>query len=612
MAMYGGTEKLVYTGYMNGNSSRPIKVYVYYTISQNTVNNQSIINCGMKVTTPGASYDIGAWQDVYGSYVGNTSLTFNGYIPNFGGERWIAENKSFIVRHNSDGSGTATIYWKWGVNSSWGRIQNPSGSFTITLPTIARASSISNASSIILGNSCNIKWTPASSGFRYYLKFVLGSWNYETPWIYPNRTSAYTYTGYTIPLTVANQITNTTTGTMAVYLYTYNGNTQIGSTASRTFTVTIPQSVKPIVNYVSATIDNSDNQVIDAWGIAVAGYTKVKIDAEASGSYGSTINNFVISGGYSISQTGSSLSYKGEPVYSSGNKKFTIVAKDSRNRSSDSKTTSGIMFHPYSKPLITEFSVARDENDATKIVVKVNWNYSSVDNKNSAKCSFYYKESTATNWSKYENDIERNISIIIPNFSEFHSYNFKAIVTDELSSSEPEERFISTIDVLLDFRAGGKGMGIGKVAETDNLEIAVDTIFSGDIFIKNDNENILLKEFIRNIIGDYIIEHDSDDIWEYRKWNSGIAECWGKVNFKINLTNAGEGVYYTSGETTFPLQFIKEPLVVGSCPWNYANWVNVFPNNTDYSKCSWLYYQTNSNGNGEIRSVYIYAKGRWK
>ena len=329
MAMYGGTEKLVYTGYMNGNSSRPIKVYVYYTISQNTVNNQSIINCGMKVTTPGASYDIGAWQDVYGSYVGNTSLTFNGYIPNFGGERWIAENKSFIVRHNSDGSGTATIYWKWGVNSSWGRIQNPSGSFTITLPTIARASSISNASSVILGNSCNIKWTPASSGFRYYLKFVLGSWNYETPWIYPNITSVYTYTDYTIPLTVANQITNTTTGTMAVYLYTYNGNTQIGSTANRTFTVTIPTSVKPIVNSVSATIDNSDNQVIDDWGIAVAGYTKVKINATASGSYGSTINNFIISGGYSISQTGSSLSYQGEPIYSSGNKKFTIVARDS-------------------------------------------------------------------------------------------------------------------------------------------------------------------------------------------------------------------------------------------------------------------------------------------
>lgn len=29
------------------------------------------------------------------------------------------------------------------------------------------------------------------------------------------------------------------------------------------------------------------------------------------------------------------------------------------------------------------------------------------------------------------------------------------------------------------------------------------------------------------LIADYVVEQDTSDIWTYRKWNSGIAECWG-------------------------------------------------------------------------------------
>ena len=29
------------------------------------------------------------------------------------------------------------------------------------------------------------------------------------------------------------------------------------------------------------------------------------------------------------------------------------------------------------------------------------------------------------------------------------------------------------------------------------------------------------------LIADYVVEQGTDGIWTYRKWNSGIAECWG-------------------------------------------------------------------------------------
>lgn len=499
MAMTGGTAKLVKEEYANyGNSNWTIKLYVYYKTSQDNTNNKSTITVGMYVVTP-SGYNIGSWTDYAGSYVGTSSLTFDGTIPNFSGTRWLVENKTFTVNHNSDGTGTATIYWKWGVRSTWGGYYEPSSSFTITLPTIPRASSITTATNKTLGDSCSVAWTPASSSFTYKLKFSLGNWNYTTGTISPSRTSSYTYTGYTIPLTVANQLPNATTGTMSVYLYTYSGSTQIGSAASKTFTVTVPSTAIPTLSNVSATIVNS-NPTINGWGIAVAGYTKVKVSASAAGSYSSTISSFTISGGYSTTQNGASLSYTGAVISTSGSKTFTVTAKDSRSRSSASSTTSAITFYAYSKPTVSSFTVTRSSSNAKKVVVKANWTFSSVNSKNSATATLYYKKSSNTNWTTY-GTIAKNTNVTLTNdFEETSSYNFKVVVTDSLLNSAQEEGFVSTIEVTMDFRAGGKGLGIGKIAETDNLEIAFDTIFIGNVYIQNDDgTKISLADYIRSI-----------------------------------------------------------------------------------------------------------------
>lgn len=404
------------------------------------------------------------------------------------------------ITHSSDGTKSFTIKVEAGIYN-WAI--NKSGSKTFTLNTIARASSISSAGNVTLGNACSIKWTPASSNFKYKVKFSIGSWSHTTDYISPKTTSAYTYTGYKIPLTVANQLPKATTGTMTAYLYTYNGTTQIGSRASKTFTVTVPSSVVPTLGTVTASIVNS-NSVINSWGVAVAGYTKVKIEATASGSYSSTISSFTISGGYSTTQNGTSLSYTGGAITSSGSKTFTVVAKDSRSRSSASKTTSAITFYSYSKPTISSFTAVRSDSDAKKVIVKGNWSYSSVNGKNAVTATLQYKRSTASNWTNYGN-IDRNTSVTLTtDFNETYSYNFRLVVKDSLNQSAQEEAFVSTVAVLMDFRAGGKGLGIGKIAESDNLEVALNSIFIGDVYIKIDSSNVPLKTYIKKVInGDY-------------------------------------------------------------------------------------------------------------
>lgn len=47
-------------------------------------------------------------------------------------------------------------------------------------------------------------------------------------------------------------------------------------------------------------------------------------------------------------------------------------------------------------------------------------------------------------------------------------------------------------------------------------------------------------------VADFIIEQGISGIWNYRKWNSGVAECWGRSSGTIDVTT----VWWQSNEYT--------------------------------------------------------------
>lgn len=64
---------------------------------------------------------------------------------------------------------------------------------------------------------------------------------------------------------------------------------------------------------------------------------------------------------------------------------------------------------------------------------------------------------------------------------------------------------------------------------------------------------------------DYIVEQGTSGIWTYRKWNSGIAECWGqKTVTDGTIATAWGGVYESSGtlfpRVNYPFTFIETPI----------------------------------------------------
>lgn len=53
---------------------------------------------------------------------------------------------------------------------------------------------------------------------------------------------------------------------------------------------------------------------------------------------------------------------------------------------------------------------------------------------------------------------------------------------------------------------------------------------------------------------DYVVEHGASGIWTYRKWSSGIVECWGTQSYSnIAVAAAWGSVYESAGQKlTFP------------------------------------------------------------
>ena len=111
---------------------------------------------------------------------------------------------------------------------------------------------------------------------------------------------------------------------------------------------------------------------------------------------------------------------------------------------------------------------------------------------------------------------------------------------------------------------------------------------------------------------DFIIEQGTSGIWTYRKWNSGIAECWGKSAPSAQISTAwGTGYASAVLAATYPSGlFIDVPSVQLT---NAASW-EAIPMGYTHTKDSISYqlFRASSMGSGQTFSVSIHAIGRWK
>lgn len=71
------------------------------------------------------------------------------------------------------------------------------------------------------------------------------------------------------------------------------------------------------------------------------------------------------------------------------------------------------------------------------------------------------------------------------------------------------------------------------------------------IITRTDLLNIL-NAVLPSFTADYIVEQGTSGIWTYRKWNSGIAECWGRISISGLTTNTS--LPFTFANTSYETQ----------------------------------------------------------
>lgn len=452
-----------------------------YSVANNTSN--VTINFSIKGPWSPSFYE---WATYYGIVVDGAVKKTGSSSPYISTSYVQLLSWTGDIAHNTDGSKSINVgVYLYNTNPSNYLPTQYSSSSTLSmgsviLTTIPRASTITSVNNITLGNTCNVKWTPASTGFKYKIKFSLGNWNYTTDFISPNTTSAYAYTGYTIPNTssLLDDIPNSVTGTMTATLTTYNSSgTQIGSSSSKTFTVTVPSSVVPTVGTI--TLDPVNITTLDGTSRNLLVQRKNKLNVSVSGcsaGTGSSIKSYTFSGP-NLSITTTSTSVTSNIVTSSGTLTYTVKVTDARGRTATKTAT--ITCYAYTAPYIKLSSVYRCDSSGTKDDNGTYANcgytlgYSSVNGTNKVTVKIMYKKNTATSYSSViaiSNGTTTSGSKILSSIDTASTYTVYATITDQYgSSSQCSTENIFSIAKVFNVRPDGTGIALGKMAESNNM-----------------------------------------------------------------------------------------------------------------------------------------------
>lgn len=633
-------------------------VFSWELVSQNIVDCTSTIK--WSVTGAGAS------NSAYWTYVQEKYVTVNGVtqtnttkVATYNGT--VAFSGTSVIKHStSTGKGSFTASCG-GAFYSYGSY-NSTGSGSWDLPTIARATTpIFNNTEIALGTPITIGLYPADATFKHKLTYSVGGLSGQTSGlsIGTNFTAQGTVNvTFTPPTSLGAQFPRALYTTCTVTCQTYNASGTLIGTAVNYFRLNVP-NYTPTISAINITGLNLLN------GAYVEKRSSAKVDISASSSYGATIN---ICRGEIDGTTYNSQSFT-TALLTTGTKKVKVTVQDSRGKNATLES-SAITVYAYSIPYITSFSLTR-QSDGTTVIAAVKGGFAAVNNKNSKniKVTLNGVTNTVTS-STYAFDATTTFT----NVPTDQTLEGTLSLTDAYTADKPvtQDAVLPTVAVTMDFHKDGDGIAMGKVAETrDLLDVAwnervhknltVDgatTLNKAATIADTDWKTLILKrvnaigavtiQFQNNtgslgfigmtgeelntplrrwtsdgvtaytvldtdLVKDFVVEQGTSGIWTYRKWNSGLAECFGSQPVTNMLVGTVWGALYCSARINLP----NFPFTFKSVPQVNLNWNATYTAMIDGA----LGVSTTSCGYTFIfradsvtlsGSVAIQAIGRWK
>lgn len=583
-----------------------------------TESDVSIVNNTSKVTAKLYYYGNGV---SYSGYQKTWKITIDG--TTYSGTNTFTTSTSAqllgtvskTVTHNDNGAKTVSVSASFATGVSIGTLTT---SKSLTLTTIPRVSDIEvDKTSLFAGEDIIATATPKSSSFTDVITLSMGS----------HTATLTSGEAYTIPLNWLDAVPNAMKGTASVTVKTYNGSTLIGSKTVNV-TVKVPASAVPSVDSIEIT--EGVSSVATNFGVFVKNLSQLLIETTATGIYGSTIS--------SVKTTVDGITYAGAQftsnvIRTAGSLTVTVNVTDSRGQTANGTTT--VTIEDYEKPYVN-IEVQQSGTTATLTITgKVYAIDATGTAKNTKSLLLQYKKVTDAGYTEetltvesWDFEITKNITI-----DESVTYEFIATVSDKINSTSAVTQ---TGIVVISRRAGGKGVTFGGEAEQDGFVCKWESQFDSGLTagaeldmtadeIAEINTSIgttgnRLANFLKSmalklgLIADYVVEQGTSGEWTYRKWASGIAECWGLWTTTSTFPNAYGGAYESASSLKKNLPsglFIEVvPLFSGAASTSNGAWIE----NPRVSTTGVSTYVMNIVKQTSAIDVSIYAKvtGRWK
>ena len=393
-----------------------------------------------------------------------------------------------IIDHNADGSHADVGFTLKGkVFNSGTETYNG----TVSLTTIPRASSVSIASSVTTNSSYTITITPAADNtfshiIEYSFKGLTGTIN--------TLNTGTNSTSWTVPRSLANKLPNSiesSAGELVITCKTYNGNTRDDSTYVGSKTCSskvivdselVPTLATPAIQDGNATVRGK------SWGVYLQNMSYVNITSmTGTGSYSSTINRYYATfegtnyDSDSISGLNSQIQARGLPT--TGSRSITLWVKDSRGRTSSTKTASYTVV-AYESPKINSYDAYRTNSSGTATTDGTYFKY--FFNCSVSSCSSHNPMTVKIRWRKKgttsdtgsntpknavtsESSYNSNATLGGGNITTVDTWEIIFEVTDGFSTNSRTKDVPPAFE-LFHFHASGKAVAFGKKSGAGSSE----------------------------------------------------------------------------------------------------------------------------------------------
>lgn len=322
--------------------------------------------------------------------------------------------------------------------------------------------------------------------------------------------------------------------TLSLHTYDSNG-AQIGETSSKSVLLQTSNLSAPEFDNVSGIIVSDTNtETVEVTGDAsliVQNHSNLTISGySATAKNGASIDHYEVSADdRSVSAMSTSGIVWGSPT-TSGVLTVTIRAVDSRGYMVSQKIDVTVI--EYSNIELESWSIERINSVETTARLILEGNLSSIDGRNvSILLRYRYKAASDGSFGAWNtliavvNTASFSFSGSLPvTFDADYSYDIEVQVSDAFTS-DSELLTLPMGIPLIAYRS--KKIGINNA----NPSRALDVVGG----FRLDGQDLT----------DFVIEQGTSGIWTYRKWHSGMAECWKFTQIQINVTTAAGSLYYS-------------------------------------------------------------------